>query len=192
LEAREPSSGREPPKRRAGKVKGMEKREKILLVILLIAAAYAAYTYLFAGSEVKSVDDLVNKGELELIKKEVQAKLDENQLTDLERYRLEVAERPWRSDPFYDRTRDIVSEDEQMDTQLPESVELRYTGYIMLGPTVYAIINDYEYQVGDELEISEPGFFLFEITKRKIVIGKKDEVGEIVGQQEIFLEEESL
>ncbi len=170
----------------------MEKREKILLAILLIAAAYAAYTYLFAGKEMKSVDDLVNRGELELIKNEVQAKLDENQLSDLERYRLEVAERPWRGDPFYDRTRDIVSEDEKIDTQLPESIELRYTGYIMLGPVVYAIINDFEYQVGDELEIAEPGFFLFEISKRKIVIGKKDENGEIVGQQEIFLEEESL
>ena len=167
----------------------MEKREKILLVILAIAAAYGAYVYLFSEGKVQTVDDLVNKGELELIKKDIDKTLEENKLSELERYRLKVAEASWRSDPFYDRTQDVEKE-EAVDTQLPEDVVLRYTGYLAIGSSTFAIINDLEFQVGDELEV--PGFFIFEITRDKVVIGQKDENGDIVGQQEIFLEEEAL
>lgn len=168
----------------------MEKREKILLVILVIVIGFGAYTYLFSGEKVTSVSDLVNVDELNRIKTDVDKKLDENPLTKIERFRLEQAERPWNMDPFYDRTQDMAQEAE-VDTQFPADVDLRYTGYIRIGDEiVYAIINSMEYKVGDEIEVE--GFYLFDITKDKVVVGKQDEEGNIVGQKEFYLEEVSL
>lgn len=169
----------------------MEKREKIILLLLVVVLGYGAYAYLFTGEKVASVKDLVNMDELNRIKSEVDKKINEHPLTDLERYRLKLAERAFIKDPFYDRTKDIAKEDEStIDTRLPEDVTLLYTGYISINNQLFAIINDMEYQEGDELEV--PEFYVVEITRNKVVVGKMDESGEIVGQQEIFLEEETL
>ncbi len=169
----------------------MEKREKIILLLLSLVIAYGAYVYLFSDSGgVTSMKDLVNMDELNRVKDDVQKKLDENPLSDQERFRLQLAERAWPKDPFYDRTKDVASQDETLDTKWPEDFTPKYTGYISIGDQIFAIINDLEYQEGDELEY--PGFYVYEITKNKIVIGQKDENGEIVGQKEVFLEEESL
>jgi len=170
----------------------MEKREKIILLLMIVALGYGAYAYLFSGETVTSVKDLVNMDELNRVKNEVEKKLNEHPLTDLERYRLKLAERAFIKDPFYDRTQDITEEETGIDTQLPADITLRYTGYIAIRGELYAIINDMEYQEGDELDISAPGFFVVEITQSKVVVGKQDENGDIVGQQEIFLEENVL
>lgn len=171
----------------------MEKREKIILLLMLVALGYGAYLYLFSDEEVTSVKDIVNMDELNRVKNEVDKKLNEHPLTDLERYRLKMAERAFIKDPFYDRTKDVVAEDEAaIDTQLPPDVVLRYTGYISIRGELYAIVNDMEYQEGEELDIAVPGFYVFEISENKIVIGKKDENDEIVGQQEVFLEEVTM
>ncbi len=168
----------------------MEKREKIILLLLTVVLGYGAYVYLFTGEEVTSVKDMVNMDELNRIKNEVDKKLNEHPLTDLERSRLKLAERVFIKDPFYDRTKDIAKEEKTIDTQLPQDVSLSYTGYIAIKDRLFAIINDMEYQVGDELEVA--GFYVVDITRNKVVVGKKDESGEIVGQEEIFMEEETL
>lgn len=168
----------------------MEKREKIILVLLLVVVGYGAYAYLFTGGETTNVKDLVKVDELNRIKADVEAKLAEHPLTERERYRLEQSERPWTKDPFYDRTQDMETES-TVDTDFPEDVDLRYTGYIKIGNEImYAIVNSMEYKIGDELEVE--GFYLFDITDSKIVIGRQDEEGNIVGQKEFYLEEVSL
>lgn len=168
----------------------MEKREKIILLLLVVALGYGAYAYLFSGEAPTSLKDLVNVDELNRVKSDVDKKLEEHPLTNLERYRLQLAERAFIRDPFYDRTKDVVEEQTALDTQFPEDVELHYTGYIAIGDQLFGIINDMEYQEGDELEVA--GFYVFQITKNKVVIGQKDENGELVGQQEVFLEEDTL
>ena len=168
----------------------MEKREKILLVLVLLALTYGAYAYLFTGGEGPTIKDFVNLDEVNKAKAEVEKRVNANPLTEHERYRLELAERPWPRDPFYDRSTDKVDERDVATEMPPEIEELRYTGYISIGKETFAIINEMEYREGDELEVA--GFFVVSISRTMVEIGRKDETGAMVGQKQIFLEDVSF
>lgn len=169
----------------------MEKREKVILVILGIAVLFGAYTYLGEGEGVKSVAEIVNKDELNKIVEEANKISERNPLSDMERYRLTAAEREWEATPFYDRTKDIgKKKKESGGPVIPEDVTITYNGFVIAGETMYAIINGMEYVEGEELEIS--GLFVQKIAKKKVTIGQINEEGEITGQLDIFLEEESF
>ncbi len=171
----------------------MEKREKIIVILLSIVLAYGAYAFLFSGdgSKVDTVAKLVKPEDLEKIKKKVQETVSKDPLSELEQYRIAVAERSWTVNPFYDRSKDLPKEDKKKSTAgLPEGVTLTYSGFISDGHKIYAIINGMEYLEGDELDVA--GFYVKTITEKKIVVGQKDENGNILDQLEFFLDEQAF
>lgn len=169
----------------------MEKREKIILVVLVIAALYAGYTYLGSGGKVKSVSELVNMDELNKVKKSVEETIQKDPLTDHELYRLTVSEKNWSRNVFYERAKDLPRDTgKKPKPGLPEGAKLAYNGYVSINGKIYAILNGLEYLEGEELEIA--GFFVKKITPKKVVVGQKDDKGEITEQVEVQLEDISL
>ncbi len=169
----------------------MEKREKILLVLMVAGVLFIGPYYFFSGGgKVPTVADLVNKEALDKTIKEVDAIAQKSVLTPLEILRLKKAEEPWAFNPFYDRTKDVKAETEVV-LQLPPGVIITYTGYVSLGGEKYAIINGLEYQIGNHLEIAgAEDFIITKIQKNKVIIGKTKDDGSMIGELEIGIYED--
>lgn len=169
----------------------MEKREKILLGVMLLGLLLIGPYYFFSGSgKVLTVADLVNKENLDKTIKEVDEIVKKAKLSPLELLRLQKAESPWVHNPFYDRSKDIKADDEVV-LHLPSGVKITYTGYVSLAGAMYAIVNGLEYQVGNNLEIDGAEEFLVtHIAKNKIIIGKRNQTGEMIGELEIGINDD--
>lgn len=63
-------------------------------------------------------------------------------------YLIERAEAPWTSDPFADV--DLAEVDTDADTAISD-MDLIYSGYLMAGKRIFAVINGMEYKTGDIL-----------------------------------------
>lgn len=164
----------------------MEKREKILLGVMIIALLFIGPYYFFSGDgKVPTVADLVNKEALDKTIKEVDEISQKSVLSQLEILRLQEAESPWVFNPFYDRSKDVKAAQEVV-LHLPAGVVISYTGYVSVGGAMYAIINGLEYQIGNHLEIAgAEDFIVTTIKKNKIIIGKTKSDGSMVGELEI-------
>lgn len=174
----------------------MKRNEKILLLLMGLGLLYVAYAFLFSGStKLPTVTQLVNPDELKQIEEKVNKELQTEPLTDLERHKIAIAQASWSKSPFYDR-REVVDTGQQPTGDiLPQGQTLTYNGFVRLNDSLFAIISvsgrpGMEYQEGEELDI--PGLFVSSITDKKIVVGQKDENGQILHQLEIFLVGDSL
>lgn len=169
----------------------MEKREKIILVVVALLALYGAYAYLGGDAKVKTVSELVNMDELNKVKKSVEETIQKDPLTELEQYRFTVSEKDWSRNVFYERSKDLPRDTgKKPKPGLPQGVTLTYNGYVSIKGKIYAILNGMEYLEGEELEIA--GFFVKKITPKKVIVGQKDEKSEITDQIEVTLEDINL
>lgn len=168
----------------------MEKREKILLILVAIAAVGAG-VYLLSHPKAagKSIQQLVADRNLNatVIAADKEAKKDE--FTDLERYKLVMAEKPWTSDPFYDRDKYRKAQDPKA-VKLSPAQDLKYTGFVILDAKRFAVINGLEYEVGDELD--KKGLFITSITEQNVIIGQRNEQGAVVPQFSVPITEDAL
>jgi len=174
----------------------MEKREKILLILMLLGIGYVAYSFLFAGQSgepVVTVEEMVNPQELENIKTEASTLAASVEFKDEERYRLTNAEKPLVSDPFVDR--DALQaqagvQDEKTALRTSEGMKIAYTGFIVLDDVQLAIINGMEYEIGEELEMG--GYYVTAIDKQHVILGAKNEEDTIVDQLVVPIEEDVI
>lgn len=152
-----------------------------------------AYFYLFAGQEDIGTDAKVNYQELNSTVDMVNSFATKDEFTEVERYKLELAETNWPSNPFYDRVKfareDQRQEKEELETA--EGLDLAYTGYVVMGDSELAIINGFEYERGEEIVTAE-GFFVSTITKENVIIGQKNATEEIVEERVIPITEDPL
>ncbi len=169
----------------------MEKREKILLGVMLIGLLIVGPYYLFSGGgKVPSVSELVNKESLDKAIKDVDAIAKKSVLSKVEILRLQKAEEPWAFNPFYDRNKD-TEQAQDVVLHLPEGVTVSYTGYVSVNGQMYAIISGMEYQVGNHLEIAgAENFIITKILKDKIIIGKLDNNDKMTGELEIGINDD--
>jgi hypothetical protein len=90
-------------------------------------------------------------------------------LSEKQVYTIKKAETPWRQDPLL-RIQPKMSEAEKAARQpLVLKTKLLYTGFLQMGNKRLAIINDLEYEVGDELEPG--GLILRNIHPNHVVVG---------------------
>ncbi len=169
----------------------MEKREKVLLAVMLIGLLFVGpYYFLSGGKKVPTVADLVNKESLDKAIKEVDTISKRDVLSKVEITRLQRAEAPWPFNPFYDRNMD-VEKDQDVILQIPDGVRIDYTGYVSVNGEMYAIVSSMEYQVGDHLEIAgAENFMITHIYKNKIIVGKLDNNDKMVGELEIGINDD--
>ena len=152
-----------------------------------------AYFYLFAGQEDIGTDAKVNYQELNSTVEMVNSFATKDEFTEVERYKLELAETNWPSNPFYDRVKFARKDQrqEKEDLESAEGLDLAYTGYVVMGDSELAIINGFEYERGEEIVTAE-GFFVSTITKENVIIGQKNATEEIVEERVIPITEDPL
>lgn len=172
----------------------MSKRESILLIVMGVGLLFGAYYYLFVGQQEDiGTDAKVDYQELNSTVDMVKGVATKDEFTEVERYKLELAETSWPSNPFYDRVK-FAREDErqeQDELKTAEGLNLAYTGYVVMGDRELAIINGFEYESGEEIVTAE-GFYVSTITKENVIIGQKNATEEIVEERVIPITEDPL
>ncbi|MDD2604512.1 MAG: hypothetical protein RBR20_12560 [Desulfobacterales bacterium] len=136
----------------------MEKREKVLIALMVIALGYGAFE-LFVRPGASPPDTpavSVSVDEAVKVSQTVSQSLAEAELRAEEKHILATAATPWTSNPFYDwphaRPSDTLAEEPE---PTPELDQIRaatvYSGYLEMGRIRIAVINGLEYRVGETL-----------------------------------------
>jgi len=144
----------------------MEKREKILLGFL------AATVVVAGGLHFSTPDTGTAPGGMALAPlnlDEVTSAVEQAKLTPEQAYRLEVLADNATGDPFYGGLGGLL-QDESQDGQ--GDAEYVYSGYIKIGPKIFAVINGVEYAQGDEL--AEGGYMVHAIDKNSVLLERTD------------------
>ena len=176
----------------------MKKSEKVLLVLIGVAALVFLYFNFIAKGDSKSsaqalpADVTYNEADLDTAVNGAMALATSNALTPAEQRKIDMAETPWGVDPFFVPTGFVATvTDPEAQAKCMESFQ--YYGSSTVSGVTYAIINEYEYLETEELmlgaDLSPSGFYLSKISPDKVVIGQKDEEGVIVDQCDIYLME---
>ena len=166
----------------------MAKREKIILVLMIIAVAYAGYIYLFDSStqqKLPSLDKQALQGEIDNVKTMLVAQ----KLNDVQDYKVTQALAEWTDSPFYDRSRfESEGSGKRQFEPDPEVIKLfTYTGFVEVGYTKLAIVNGLEYKVEEELDI--PNYFVAGIFRDKTVIEERNATNDVLNRVSIPLKE---
>ncbi len=174
-----------------------KKSEQILLIALGgIVVLYLVYTFLLTGDG-ESIDPdkviNVNWSELNATVDMAEQLANKDPFTPLEQEKLERAEQRWPNDPFYDRVKFARQDQQQKEQELTsaEDLNLAYTGYVTIDEDVFAVINGFEYEPGEEIVTAE-GFYISAIDPQSVIIGQKNATGEIVEQFIIPIAEDPL
>ena len=164
----------------------MAKREKFIVIVAVLAVLVYGGSLLFSGGgEKKGGEGAVSKKSqnaapeayLAGLRKDIedsQKKVGESKPKDVAVYVVANADAPFPQDPFYYRIK--VEEPEQPEEVVEEAptpaVELFYTGYIQVGRKRMAIINNLEYEVGDD--VAATGFLLKAIHQDRVEIVSRE------------------
>jgi hypothetical protein len=146
----------------------MSKREKIILAVMLVALAIAAFIF-FSGPSAQN-PSVANEKELANVKAlstQLTTDVKKDALTDSEKYVLERAEADWPRDPFLGKKLSPVSQIAG-GAAGTRPADFAYSGYLDVGNRRLAIINGLEYLVGDQLESG--GFVVKSIDPEKVVL----------------------
>jgi len=154
------------------KIKNLKKNEKIIIVVMILAVLYGAYTVLTTMSN-DSKNARLSKPQghsldVEALTGTVSAVLKDSKASMVDAYIIARAETEWAVDPFY-----------LSDTSLDRGnqINFNYTGYIEYGSRRFAVINGLDYGTGDELEAG--GFIVKNIRPNEVVIEDKGKLEKI-------------
>jgi hypothetical protein len=143
----------------------LSKREKTLLIVLLIVVLYGVYVLFIASpsdTTVSSADSSKKLTEVDFDKLETEVAKAMKEEVDLYTIGRIADENLWFNDPFYKGV---------MAARAGEQVNFAYTGYLELGNKRYAVINGLDYGWGEEMEIG--GYFVKGINPYKVIIEDK-------------------
>lgn len=166
----------------------MSKREKIIIAVLVVVVLLGGYFLLGSRkSGPTAIKPEVVVKQLEETQKFVasvnQAKAQEPGDTVFAPYIIMRAKSKWPADPFLDRDTAVSFEAEKVKTEVPEitnrDLGLSYTGYLVAGSHIIAIINGIEYEVGDKLE-REGDYVVRAVTPAQVIIGREGSTIKVV------------
>jgi len=165
-------------------------REKIIVVMALLALVYGAYEVFFhsaskpptfqSSSQGKSLDNLNA-----FITKVAEAA--QEGLSETDAYIIKRAEAQWIQDPLIRirKPQKVEVKPEDVVTTAGPELEIAYTGYIEMGSMRLAIINGHEYEAGDRLEQGDYIVRSISPTQVEIVTSDKNKNRFIVPLQEL-------
>lgn len=168
----------------------MKQSEKILLSVMGVVVLYAGYLLLLADDPQVQKAEEKTATEYETFVEEARKALEVGQLTEMEAYRVEVAGLPLVGSPFYESSAQFYFTGGDLAGESSGSDAIIYNGYLRFGRSAYAIINGIEYAAGDNL--AAEGYRLTEITKKYVVIERKDtRTGKVFRRQVPLVEEDT-
>ena len=160
----------------------LKKREVIILVIAAVFVLYAGYEYLIAGPTSKKVKTSAKTDsvKVETFTEGITKDLGKDNIDDLDKYVIRRTETDWGKNPFWKK--DLYKAWVNREGVAKGSgvlAKIIYSGYVDSGKNKMAVINGFEYRLGEELEIE--GYVLKQIMPSKILIfnkntGNKEEI----------------
>ena len=162
----------------------MSKREKIIIVLMLVAVIYGGLSYVL-GSKSKNgpANPEKRKESLNKLVTNVAQNITENNLYKLDNYVVSRASEAWQDDPFQmpevvvEAEKKSDEEEEQKDVSW-QQVKLVYSGYLKIGDMILAIINGTEYGIGEPLDI--PGFSVKNIAPHQVVVEVEGQIDNLI------------
>jgi len=158
----------------------MTTREKVIVGIMVLTVFYGAYTLFFAGGagDVGHENRNASAADMQKFVIDVAQKLRKTEPSETDLHGLEQAGRNWQKDPFLRSVAALTNELEnivpvEVPQEKPKPIEkpdLRFSGFLQMGPKRMAIINGMEYEEGEMLPGS--GYFIRSISLKSVVIGK--------------------
>jgi len=152
----------------------MAKREKIIVLLMIIAIAFGGYNMFFASSSPKTGTASAENSleELEKFVLDIEKTVDSDPPeTDL--YIIDRAASKWAGDPFlktdFSAKSDTASR--SRDKAFDREVSFVYSGFIETGHKKLAVISGMEYEVGEQLNMG--GYALMDILPNQVTIGIK-------------------
>ncbi|MCD6487345.1 MAG: hypothetical protein J7K35_08485 [Syntrophobacterales bacterium] len=138
-------------------------REIVIIVIMLAAVLYGAYSFFIASSP-KSVKTVIpeSTAEIDNLIADASEILKSSDSYPLYANIVASAESDWVRDPFYKETTSLVN---------VMGLGLEYTGYLEIGNKRVAVINNVIYETGDKLELV--GYVVRHIRPSAVVIEGK-------------------
>ncbi|MFH2066206.1 MAG: hypothetical protein ABIK15_13480 [Pseudomonadota bacterium] len=156
----------------------MSKREKIIVVFMMLALIFGGFQFMGTSSDSLLTEKDQLMGELNQFIAKTVAQLNRN-ADNVSDYILKTASLEWDHDPFLKTEAPVVSS--VPEKGVPAGTDdrpLRYSGYLQAGNRQFAIINGYEYESGDAVE--PQGYVVQEVTPEKVVL-------ETMGKERIVL-----
>ncbi len=132
----------------------MEKREIIIIVVMVIALCYGAFVYLIPKPVDTSIDSAQRMEELNTFSQNVSLMSSATRLTDSQKSMIELAVAAWGYNPFINLKVEKTSKkknEEESSSGIEVQLNLNYTGFLALGSLDLAIINGVEYEIGDQI-----------------------------------------
>jgi hypothetical protein len=155
-------------------MKKLETRQIIVLAVAVIAALYGAYEFLVAGPALKKAKTAPKQAQIADFVEGVSADLIKYKTAGVDAYISKKAEEEWRINPFWERNayREFAGEHIR-----DGSSRIIYSGYVDAGGKRTAVINGWEYEAGDALEIE--GYFLKSVNPARVLIINRNTGGEL-------------
>jgi hypothetical protein len=152
----------------------LEKREIIILVIAALFILYAGYEYLIAAPANKKIITSTSAESVNINNSitGITKDLGKDKITDFDAHVVKRMEADWGKNPFWKK--DSYKAWATRDGAVSGSVlaKIIYSGYIDSGKHKMAVINGFEYRIGEQLEIE--GYVLKQITPSKVLIFNKN------------------
>lgn len=150
-------------------MKKMGKREKIIVVVMILAVLYGVYAIFFESSVRKAevtpgASHAQEMAQVDTLATSAGVALKDSKTLITDAYIIDELQKMWDNDPFFTGP--------GPEKQREEVAPFLYTGFIEHEEARLAIINGIDYRVGDELEI--PGFTVLSILPSQVVIEDKE------------------
>lgn len=154
----------------------MAKREIYLVIIMALALAYGVYEIFLSGgtSAPKPSTPAAANVDLNSFLADMAKNLSKSPKDDKIQQIAEDCTLEWPSDPFWDQDYDLqqfLNTSDAAASGPTEDLGLLYSGFVELGDTHLAVINDIEYQKGEWIEPGE--YRLEEIHRTNVVLVRK-------------------
>lgn len=148
----------------------MSKREKIILGLTVLVAISAGWLFLFSNPGTDPLGLKADDNNTSALITEVAQSLGAYNLTATEQIILEKAEIPWPTQSFLTDgggAADVL-ESAGLTIDVADPTEFSFTGYIEIGKRRLAIINDEEYETGEQL--TESPYRVFGISPEQVLL----------------------
>ncbi|MEE9912495.1 MAG: hypothetical protein K4571_12310 [Deltaproteobacteria bacterium] len=155
-------------------MKKLNKRQIIILAIAALCILYAAYELLIAGPAAKKTKTESKPVASQSFVSALSTDLMKYTIAGADAFIKERAEMSWSKNPFWDRLayREYVGKEAGSGA----AANIIYSGYVDAGPKKMAIINGWEYEAGEFLEIE--GYTLKSVSPTRVLIINRNTGGE--------------
>ena len=148
----------------------MKKREKIILILAILALLYGAVDYFILSSDKNEAinADTSNKSSdfIEKINTTLASlNIIEQKKTNAD-YLISMIESEWKNDPF-SKIKNLSKENQKSAIYI-KMTGLIYSGFIKLGNKMLAVIDGMEYTTGEY--IKDSGYKIIQITPESVII----------------------